>query len=61
MNGHGGNREPAKSAMTRLHVETGVHFLIVNWWKIAFHFTNKIYGAKAQQPGHGDLAEAALV
>jgi creatinine amidohydrolase len=61
INGHGGNTEPAKNAMMRLHVETGAHFMVVDWWKIAFHITNEVYGVKAQQPGHGDLEEAALV
>ncbi|UCC41023.1 MAG: creatininase family protein [Candidatus Aminicenantes bacterium] len=59
--GHGGNTEPTKRAMTRLHVETGAHFMTVEWWKIAFNVVNEVYGAKAQQPGHGDLEEAALV
>lgn len=59
--GHGGNTEPAKRAMTRLHVETGAHFMAVEWWKVAFNAVNEVYGAKAQQPGHGDLEEAALV
>jgi len=59
--GHGGNTEPAKRAMTRLHVETGAHFMAVEWWKIAFHIVNEVYGVKAQQPGHGDMEEAALV
>jgi len=59
--GHGGNTEPTKRAITRLHVETGAHFMAVEWWKIAFNITNEVYGAKAQQPGHGDLEEAALV
>ncbi|MFB0564426.1 MAG: creatininase family protein [Candidatus Aminicenantaceae bacterium] len=61
INGHGGNTEPTKRAMTRLHVETGAHFMVVDWWKIAFNIVNEVYGAKAQQPGHGDMEEAALV
>jgi len=61
INGHGGNTEPAKRAMTRLHVETGAHFMVVEWWKIAFNVVNEVYGAKAQQSGHGDMEEAALV
>lgn len=61
INGHGGNTEPTKNAMNRLHVDTGAHFMVVEWWKIAFQVTNEVYGAKAQQPGHGDLEEAALV
>lgn len=61
VNGHGGNTEPAKNAMARLHVETGAHFMIVDWWKTAFHAVNEVYGAKAQQSGHGDMEEAALV
>lgn len=61
INGHGGNTESAKNAMNRLHVETGAHFMVVDWWKVAFNVTNEVYGVKAQQPGHGDLEEAALV
>ena len=33
----------------------------VDWWRIAFNVTNEVYGAKSQQPGHGDMDEAALV
>jgi creatinine amidohydrolase len=61
INGHGGNLEPAKNAISRLHTETDAHFMVVEWWKIAFHVVNEVYGKKAQQPGHGDLEEAALV
>ncbi|MGB8953571.1 MAG: creatininase family protein [Candidatus Aminicenantales bacterium] len=61
VNGHGGNTEPVKRAMTRLHVETGAHFMVVDWWTAAFNVVNEVYGAKAQQPGHGDMEEAALV
>ena len=61
INGHGGNTEPTKNAINRLHVETGAHFMMVDWWKVAFGVTNDVYGAKAQQPGHGDMEEAALV
>jgi creatinine amidohydrolase len=61
INGHGGNTEPAKKAMTRLHTETGAHFMIVDWWLMAFNIVNEVYGAKAQQSGHGDMEEAALV
>jgi len=61
MNGHGGNTDPAKKAITRLHQETGAHFMIVDWWTVAFNIVNEVYGAKAQQSGHGDLEEAALV
>jgi creatinine amidohydrolase len=61
INGHGGNTDPAKKAMTRLHQETGAHFMIVDWWTAAFNIVNEVYGAKAQQSGHGDLEEAALV
>jgi len=61
INGHGGNTEPAKNAISRLHLETGAHFMVVDWWKIGFNIVNEVYGAKAQQPGHGDLEEAALV
>lgn len=61
LNGHGGNTESIKNAMNRQHVETGAHFMVVDWWKVAFNITNEVYGAKAQQPGHGDMEEAALV
>lgn len=61
INGHGGNLEPAKKAMTRLHYETDAHFMIIEWWKVAFEATPKAYGTKAQQSGHGDREEAALV
>ena len=61
INGHGGNTDPAKKAITRLHQETGAHFMIVDWWTVAFNIVNEVYGAKAQQSGHGDLEEAALV
>jgi creatinine amidohydrolase len=61
INGHGGNIEPTKNAISRLHYETDAHFMVVEWWKIAFHVVNEVYGKKAQQPGHGDLEEAALV
>jgi creatinine amidohydrolase len=61
INGHGGNTDPAKKAITRLHQETGAHFMIVDWWTVAFNIVNEVYGAKAQQSGHGDMEEAALV
>lgn len=61
INGHGGNTEAAKRAMGRVFNETGAHFVIVDWWKIAFNFANEVYGRKATQSGHGDLEEAALV
>jgi creatinine amidohydrolase/Fe(II)-dependent formamide hydrolase-like protein len=61
INGHGGNTESAKNAMTRLHQETGAHFMVVDWWTVYFEAVNEAYGAKAQQPGHGDMEEAALV
>jgi creatinine amidohydrolase len=61
INGHGGNTEATNRAMTRLHVETGAHFMVVDWWKIAFTAVNEVYGVKAQQSGHGDMEEAALV
>lgn len=60
LNGHGGNNAPAKNAMTRLHTETGAHFMIVDWWKIGFEIASEVWGGKAQQSGHGDLEEAAL-
>jgi len=61
VNGHGGNTEPVKKAMTRLHYETDAHFMIVNWWQVALEATTEAYGTKAQQSGHGDREEAALV
>jgi len=61
INGHGGNTEPVKAAMTRLHQETAAHFMVVDWWKVAFEATSQVYGGKAQQSGHGDREEAALV
>jgi len=61
INGHGGNTEATKRAMTRLHTETCAHFMVVDWWKIAFNAVNEVYGVKAQQSGHGDMEEAALV
>ena len=61
INGHGGNTDPAKKAIIRLHQETGAHFMIVDWWTVAFNIVNEVYGAKAQQSGHGDMEEAALV
>ena len=60
LNGHGGNSESTRRAMTRVHLETNAHFMIVEWWKIGYNITNEVYGAKAQMPGHGDLEEAAL-
>ncbi|HUU38673.1 MAG TPA: creatininase family protein [Candidatus Desulfaltia sp.] len=61
INGHGGNTDPAKNAMVRLHQETGAHFMIVDWWTVYFEAVKEVYGVKAQQPGHGDMEEAALV
>jgi creatinine amidohydrolase len=61
INGHGGNTEATKKAMTRLHQETGAHFMVVDWWTVDFEAVKEVYGAKAQQPGHGDMEEAALV
>jgi creatinine amidohydrolase len=61
INGHGGNTEPVKAAITRLHQESGAHFMVVDWWKVAFEATSEVYGDKAQQSGHGDREEAALV
>lgn len=60
LNGHGGNTQPTKNAMTRLHRETAAHFMIVDWWKIGFDIANEVYGREATQSGHGDLEEAAL-
>ena len=40
LNGHGGNTEPLKKAMSRLHLETGAHLFTVEWWKIAFDAVN---------------------
>lgn len=61
INGHGGNTVPTTNAIIRLHAKTGAHFMVVDWWKVAFHIVNEVYGTKAQQPGHGDREEAALV
>ncbi|MBM4161788.1 MAG: creatininase family protein [Ignavibacteria bacterium] len=61
VNGHGGNTDPLKKAMTRLHLETGAHLFTVEWWKVAFDAVKEVYGGKPQQSGHGDLEEAALV
>ena len=61
INGHGGNTDPLKKAMTRLHLETSAHLLTVDWWKIGFDAAAQVYGGKPQQSGHGDLEEAALV
>jgi creatinine amidohydrolase len=61
INGHGGNTDPLKKAMTRLHLETSAHLITVDWWKIAFDAVAQVYGGKPQQSGHGDLEEAALV
>ena len=61
VNGHGGNTDPVKKAMTRLHQETAAHFMIIDWWTVAFNIVNEVYGTKAQQSGHGDREEAAMV
>src|SRR4030042_2884547 len=61
INGHGGNTEATKRAYTRLHLETGAHFMIVDWWKIAWNLAEEVYGMKPIQSGHGDLEESALV
>lgn len=61
INGHGGNTEPTKRAFTGLHTETGAHFMIVDWWKIAWNLAEDVYGQKPVQSGHGDLEEAALI
>lgn len=61
INGHGGNTEAAKRAFTRLHLETGARFMIVDWWKIAWNLAEEVYGGKPVQSGHGDLEESALV
>ena len=61
INGHGGNTESVKNAFARLHVETGAHFMIVDWWKIAWNLAEEVYGQRPIQSGHGDLEEAALV
>jgi creatinine amidohydrolase len=60
VNGHGGNTDPVKNAMNRLHLETGARFMVVDWWTTAFNVVNEVYGQKAQQSGHGDMEEAAL-
>lgn len=61
LNGHGGNTDPLKKAMSRLHLETGAHLFTVDWWKVGFDAVAQVYGGKPQQSGHGDLEEAALV
>jgi creatinine amidohydrolase len=61
INGHGGNTAGATRAMGRIHTETGAHFMIADWWKIAFQISTEVYGRKATQSGHGDNEEAALV
>jgi creatinine amidohydrolase len=61
INGHGGNTEATKRAFTRLHLETGARFMIVDWWKIAWNLAGEVYGGKPMQSGHGDLEESALV
>ena len=61
INGHGGNTEAAKLAIGRIHQETAAHIMMVEWWKLGFTIVNEVYGTKAQQSGHGDREEAALV
>lgn len=61
INGHGGNTEATKRAFTRLHLETGAHFMIVDWWKVSWNLAEEVYGMKPIQSGHGDLEESALV
>ncbi len=61
INGHGGNTASTKRAFTRLHVETAAHFMIVDWWKIAWNLAEEVYDQKPIQSGHGDLEESALV
>ena len=61
INGHGGNTAPTTRAFTRLHLETGAHFMIVDWWKFAWNLAEEVYGQEPIQSGHGDLEEAALV
>lgn len=61
INGHGGNTEPMQKAITKLHMETGAHFMIISWWEAAWNLAEEVYGLKPIQSGHGDLEEAALV
>ncbi len=61
INGHGGNTDATKRAYTRLHRETGAHFMIVDWWQVAWSLAQDVYGQKPIQSGHGDLEESALV
>lgn len=61
VNGHGGNTEPAKAAINRIHLETAAHIMMVEWWMVGFNVVTEVYGTKAQQSGHGDMEEAALV
>jgi creatinine amidohydrolase len=35
--------------------------MVVDWWTMAFNIVQEVYGAPAQQSGHGDMEEAALV
>jgi creatinine amidohydrolase len=60
LTGHGGNTDATKRAMARVHLETGAHFMAAEWWKVGFGIVTEVYGAPAQQSGHGDLEEAAL-
>ncbi len=61
INGHGGNTEPMQKAISKLHIETGAHFMIISWWEAAWNLAEEVYGMKPIQSGHGDLEEAALV
>jgi creatinine amidohydrolase len=61
INGHGGNTEATKRAFTRLHFETGAHFMIADWWRLAWNLSEEVYGREPMQSGHGDLEEAAMV
>jgi len=61
VNGHGGNTDAAKRAIGRIHQEFSAHIMMVEWWKLGFNIVSEVYGTKAQQSGHGDREEAALV
>lgn len=61
LNGHGGNSGPLGQAMERVHRETAVHIMLVDWWRMGWNLAEEVYGMKAQQSGHGDLEEAAMV
>jgi len=60
VNGHGGNAESAREAATRVHLETGVHIMVVEWWEVGGHISDEVYGTPPHTPGHAALEESAL-